>query len=351
MTLPLQNKVFLLSRRWAHHSSHSGYDILGNHIGTVLSSHAVPNWILGDRLFYAMTKNMTGYDRVGLALELLALRHMASHKRCVYHFLYGENTCNYIGHFNGWRGHRVVATYHKPPKYFEDKIRKTNSIEKLSSVFLVGRNQYDSFAGVVPDDHLYYLPHPVDTSFFLPPRDFRERKTNLCLFVGAHLRDYETLRAVIENAWIKAPQIKFIVVAYPPMRGEFKGLVGNYEIVSGISEAELLHLYRIATLLVMPLQETTANNTVLEAMSCGLPIIVTDIGAIRDYTSDDCAAFVHPYDPDEMLDAILLVLKSDRKRRDMSNNARDLVLRFDWREIVCSYESIYTEILSGDLRI
>jgi Glycosyltransferase len=348
MDLSLSKKVFLLSRRWTHHAAHSGYDILGKHVGTVLTSRPIPESILSNHLFFRMTQKMTGYDRVGVALELLTFRHMATRRGCVYHFLYGESTYNYIGYLNGWRGHKIVATYHKPPGYYEDMVRTSKPIARLSSVFIVGTNQYSCFEMVMPHNRIHYLPHPVDTCFFAPPDKFDEREKNLCLFVGAHLRDYETLRSVIENAWVIAPNIKFVIVAYPPMRGEFKGLVGNYEIVSEISESELLTLYRVATLLIMPLQETTANNTVLEAMSCGLPIVVTDVGAIRDYSSSGCVEFVQPYDSDDMLSAILKLLKSDAKRREMSVNARKMALQFDWQKIVQDYKDIYVQLLKDD---
>jgi glycosyltransferase involved in cell wall biosynthesis len=343
--LPLHNKVFLLSRRWSHHASHSGYDILGKHIGTLLSCKPVPDFLLPDRIFWKLTRDMRGYDRTGVALEYLTLRHMALHRDCIYHFIYGENTYNIIGYLNGWRGHRIIATYHKPPKYLSEMVRSFDPIKRLSAIILVGINQFNFFSEIIPKEKIFFLPHPVDTKFFLPPSNFHDREKNEILFVGAHLRDYETLRSIVENAWLIAPQLKFTIVAYPQKICEFHGMVGNYKIVTNISESDLLILYQRSTLLLMPVEDATANNTILEAMSCGLPMVVTDIGAVRDYVKSDFAKLVSPYNSEEMLVAILSLIASKDKLSEMAENARNHSFIFDWEIITKHLIEFYGHLL------
>lgn len=343
----VQEKVYLVSRRWNHHATHSGYDRLGRIIGTTLTSNPVPDYLLPDHIYWKLARDMRGYDRTSLALELLALKHMTTHKGCLYHFLYGENAYRYLGKLNLWRNHKLVATYHHPPQAFTERVRTLEHVRKLSAVIVVGRNQLASFKGILPDGRLFFVPHPVDTTFFSPPKGFWERDNDLCLFVGAHLRDFQTLRSVIENAWIIAPNLRFAVVVHPLHLDKFKGVVGNYTIYCKIEEAELLNLYRKATLLIMPLKDTTANNSVLEAMSCGLPIVVTDVGAIEDYVSEECAHFVSPFEPHEMLEAILNLLDSGMRRKLMAESARERAMDYDLRKIAKQLQSVYIQILGN----
>lgn len=341
----VQEKVFLVSRRWTHHANHSGYDRLSKFIGTPLTSKPVPDFLLPDRIYWQLTREITTYDRTSLALEISTLRHMAMNKGCLYHFLYGESAYKFLGKLNGWRDHRLVVTYHKPPQNFAENVRNFEHVKKLSAVIVVGRNQLSMFNGILPEERMFFVPHPVETTFFLPPSDFWERENNLCLFVGSHLRDFQTLRSVIENAWILAPKVKFALVVHPRQLSMFNGVVGNYTIYSHLDENDLLDLYRTAALLIMPIEDTTANNSVLEAMSCGLPMVVADVGAIKDYVSEGCAQFVPPFEPHEMLDAILFLLDSNTKRKQMAKCAREKALDYDWREIAEQLQSIYLQIL------
>ena len=56
-----------------------------------------------------------------------------------------------------------------------------------------------------------------------------------------------------------------------------------------ITIAEQAMLYQVADVYVAPYQSEGFNIPVLEAMACGLPVIVTDGGATDDFTTDDFA--------------------------------------------------------------
>ena len=49
----------------------------------------------------------------------------------------------------------------------------------------------------------------------------------------------------------------------------------------GLTDAELRDLYHSSDIAFIPLTNATANNAVLEAMASGIPLISTDLPAIR----------------------------------------------------------------------
>lgn len=296
-----------------------------------------------------MQRTMRGYDRLSMGLELRAARHMVTHRNCIYHILYGDNGYYFLGRLNGWRGHHVMASFHHPPGKFAHMVHDTEKLSKLSAVVVLGTNQIPSFSDYLSQDRIFFVPYPIDTSYFVPPADFDSREENLCLFVGSHLRDFDTLRAVIEDAWVRAPQLKFVVVAHPLHLSQFEGVVGNLEVLSRISEEELRDLYQKATLFLQPLHDTVANTAVMEAMACGLPLIATDVGAIRDYVHENSAEFVPAFDSEAMLAAILDLVDDRERRRRMAEAARIRACMFTWRIGTQQMNDVYDRVLMQNM--
>lgn len=342
----IDDRVLLLSRRWSHHASHSGYDILGHHITHLVSAGPLPSRLLPERLFWQATKRMSGYDRTGAALELRAAAHMATHRGFLYHLLYADNCFNYLGRLNGWRGHRVVASFHLPPRRLAAWIGCPAALRQLAAVIVLGSTQIGFFEGFLPRERIFVVPYAVDTTFFKPPATFAARAENCCLFVGSHLRDLETLIAVIEDAYRLAPHLNFVVVVHPEQRTKFNTVVGNVTLYSDLSEAELLTLYQKATLVIQPLLDTVANTALLETMACGAPVVVTEIGAVRDYVTDECAVLVEPYSPQAMLAAISNLAADRTKRRTMAEQARHRALQFTWPCVADQMRQTYKQILA-----
>ncbi|MCE5307551.1 MAG: glycosyltransferase family 4 protein [Acidobacteriales bacterium] len=273
---------------------------------------------------------MAGYDGEALSLELQAVRHMATHRACMYHFLYADDSYNLLGYLNGWRAHRLVGTYHHPPFKLATYITAKEILKQLSGVIVVGSNQRSFFLRHLPPERIACIPHAVDTSYFIPPADFEERESRLCLFVGHHLRDFRTLKMIIDDARVSAPHLKFAVVLHEEGASHFAHVEGHFTAYVGISDSDLLGLYQRATVMIQPLVDTTANTAVLEAMSSGLPLVITDIGAVHDYADERSARFVPPFRPQQMLEQVLDLISDSNSRRRMSAAARSRALEFDF---------------------
>jgi glycosyltransferase involved in cell wall biosynthesis len=111
-----------------------------------------------------------------------------------------------------------------------------------------------------------------------------------------------------------------------------------------VSDTELLSLYRSSELMMLPLTDTTANLAVLEGLSCGLPLVVTDIGGIRDYVDSDCAALVATQDAETMAEQVLRVLNDRARRKAMAQAARAKALTFDWHVIADQMTKVYESV-------
>jgi glycosyltransferase involved in cell wall biosynthesis len=88
--------------------------------------------------------------------------------------------------------------------------------------------------------------------------------------------------------------------------------------------------------------------TILEAMAAGLPVVSTDVGGVEEVVANQqTGLLVPPSDADALAGAMLeLLLDSERSQRMGSAAQRRAQERFDAREMVRNYESLYHECLA-----
>ena len=342
---PIRYVVF----RYGHHSPHSGYSKLPefglNHYdGEVIPvSKPLPRSIIRERLLWRLAKGTPGYDRASMAAELKVAVKILQEKEYIYHFLYGEKTYHYTGLLNNIRNNRIIATFHLPPVGIRQAVQIEWHIRQLSAVICLGTNQQEYFEDILEPEKIFFVPLGLDTEYFTPPPSFDSRDPNLCLFVGENYRDFPTFRGVLELVAYKFPEIQFVAVL-PSRSFELIGKHPNLELRSGIPESDLLKLYRTASVMVMPVKEAVANNAVLESMACGLPLVVTDVGAIRDYVTLDSAVLVKPYDSRGMAEAVIELLSNPDERQRLSKQSREQALKFSWPNVVQQLKSVYHKV-------
>jgi glycosyltransferase involved in cell wall biosynthesis len=275
-----------------------------------------------------------------MAVELKTMRRMLGERNSIYHFLYGETTYHYAGKLNGKRNNHIVATFHLPPKGIREAIHINWHIKQLSAVVCVGNNQREYFEPIIGESRVFFAPLGVASDYFVPPVSFESRDPDLCFIVGENYRDYPTLRGVIELVAYLRPKTKFVILT-PLRNSKLLGEHPNLTYTSGISEDELLKLYQSASVLLMPLLDATANNAILEGMSCGLPVVVTDVGAVRDYVDPACGILIGQNQARAMAEAVIDILNNESERAKMSLQCRQQALKFSWEESVGKLRSIY----------
>ncbi|CAG4887481.1 glycosyltransferase [Paraburkholderia gardini] len=105
----------------------------------------------------------------------------------------------------------------------------------------------------------------------------------------------------------------------------------NVEIAPAAGLKKQRELYDWADVIVVPLRPNTHASGItvmLEAAALGKPMIVTDVGALRDYFTDAQAAYVPPFDPEALRQAVArLVAAPGDALRQAQAAARQLTTR------------------------
>jgi glycosyltransferase involved in cell wall biosynthesis len=333
-------RVNVVFHRIAHHAAHSGYAQIVDHLARRLPVRRLPARVPGllpraaaDELIERA--EMSFYNRQSLGHEIAAAQCLLRHRSQICHLLYGEDTYCHLATVSPalrLRRGRLVCTYHQPPAFFEAVVRtpdRARRLRQLSAIVVPSSAQAAYFGALVGDDRVFVVPHGVDTGFFRPP-PFRPPSSGVrCVVVGSWLRDFALLGEVIERVRAVAGQVTFDVVAGDEARAHLEGRPGVVT-RSGISDPELLSAYQQADLCVLPLLDSTANNSLLEALACGLPVVVTGCGGVCDYVDAQCAILTSPGEAGDMAEAILR-LAADRSRRvEMGRASRRVATALDW---------------------
>jgi glycosyltransferase involved in cell wall biosynthesis len=157
-------------------------------------------------------------------------------------------------------------------------------------------------------DKVQVIPHGIRTEFFNPraePLGLRTKKSFRFLFVGGTLwrKGVDVLLAAYTRAFSRADDV-CLVIKDVGARTYYRDC--NYrerirELVRDPSAPEILYLttdvadrvmprlYRACDCLVHPFRGEGFALPVLEAMGCGLPVVVTSGGPCDDYCTDETA--------------------------------------------------------------
>jgi glycosyltransferase involved in cell wall biosynthesis len=350
------SNVYLVGPRHHHHSRHSGYENFHRYVGVPLKSPVKVRTFagrlgyyrrigdLGWRLDQAITAlTPRPYYAFGIFLiELAAGLHMAFHRRSLYHALYGDTDVWLLGYFRRLTGTRLVATFHEPLPQLEwfqiDRI-----VPNLDAAILVSESQRPYFEKLLPPERIFVHPHGVDTDFFKPAEN--SITDPVCITVGAHLRDFETLSAVMTLVREKNPNVRFIAVGARREGGGNSRLDDErFTHLDDLSDEQLRDAYQSARIAVFSFRDATASNGLLEAMATGLPTVATDVGGVGECVTEETGILCPPRDPHAMAEAILKLL-TDRGFADrMSRACRLRAVRFDYKEVAKTIDEIYSRI-------
>jgi glycosyltransferase involved in cell wall biosynthesis len=346
--MPTPTSVTLAYEPWKHHSEHSGYHQLVRYL-----AQKIPVVELESRLGRVAPKQLIvravrhrgsrDYNETSLGLETAAARRLLRKSGEVCHVLYGEEAFRLlalVSRLARARRNRIVASFHQPPSVFPVRVQRTGHLRKLDAMIAVSPHQADFLephAG--KRTRIFVVPHGIDTTFWRPgPR--HQRDNTSCLLVGHWLRDFETMATLVE----RMPDVSFTVVVASGNVSQLERMP-NVRILRNVSEQRLLSAYQSADLLVMPLLDCTANNGLLEALACALPIVTTDVGAVRFYLDDSCAAIEPQGDAKAIHATVRILLDDDGARAEMAQAARRRALELDWNNVVDEHIAVYASII------
>lgn len=293
------------------------------------------------------------YSADSLRGELRATRYMLTHRYDLYHVLYVENSLGLVRHLKPYLRHKIVGTVHQPYNWWRTSHADLGCLACLDAVIGVASNQVAELGQHCDPARIHFVPHGVDVEFFCPmDGDAQKREQGRefrCIFSGFWQRDVVTLARVLDRLADEAPWITCdcLVPTHKRKDPVFAKLSECRTVrwQAGLSDLQLRTLYRSSGALLLPLTDCTANNAILEAMACGLPVITNRVGGIPDYCDESFADMLPVGDVDGMVDAVIrLAEDADGHRRRSVEARKKAVSRFAWEVIAAKTMTVYGEV-------
>jgi len=111
-----------------------------------------------------------------------------------------------------------------------------------------------------------------------------------------------------------------------------------------VPKEDLVVIYNLATVFVMPSLYEGFGLPVLEAMSCGCPVVTTSCGSIPEVVGD-AGYFVDPYDIDDIANGIWEVYFNQKVQKKFSQKSLKQALKFNWKETARETVRVYEKVL------
>ncbi len=115
----------------------------------------------------------------------------------------------------------------------------------------------------------------------------------------------------------------------------------------GIPQEKMAEKYSSADIFADGQWHAGWNNPVAEAMACKVPVVCTDIGGVKDFAfHEKTALLVPPRNREAMASAILRLIRDEKLREALRENAYQHIRQFDWGKSAEKLEGILASELN-----
>ena len=116
--------------------------------------------------------------------------------------------------------------------------------------------------------------------------------------------------------------------------------------VDHVPYAQVVNYYRDADVLVNPSFSESFGRSLIEAMSCGVPVVATRVGGMAEIIEDSkTGLLVEPGDAPALAEAVLRLLADKDLRRSMGEAGRQRVIdSFSWEQITQDLVAQYKDV-------
>ncbi len=207
------------------------------------------------------------------------------------------------------------------------------------------------------EEKIHVIPNFVDHEMFRPAPCrilYNPRPCGITLVHVSNFRQVKRVDDLIYSMCIirkKEPNAQLILVGDGPERHRIERLIDKLDLRENITvtgyRSNVAEVINCADALVLCSETENAPLTILEGMSCGLPVIGTNVGGIPEQVQDGENGFlVPPKSPEDIAEAALILASDKELLTRMGVKARETVLkRYTKDKVLRQYVEVYEDIL------
>ena len=230
--------------------------------------------------------------------------------------------------------------------------RLDEEIELADRILTLSPAHAESFirAGI-PEDRLIVAPLGVESQLFLPQRASRNANDPFrVVFVGqvTQRKGLSYILEAFETAFGAAKGAELLLVG--PIVGSSSPWRRSSSVrhIPSVARSALPAIYAEADVFVMPSLAEGFAQTPLEAMSCGLPVVVSDVTFGESVIEHGVDGFIVPLRDSDAIAQVLMELHTNRELRErVGKRARERSLDFSWDRFQAQMTAEVAELLSA----
>ncbi|MBI3952471.1 MAG: glycosyltransferase family 4 protein [Candidatus Doudnabacteria bacterium] len=133
---------------------------------------------------------------------------------------------------------------------------------------------------------------------------------------------------------------------YPEIKQQILSVNHSDHIVcpGRVSDSDMQALYNAATLFVLPSLSEGFGLTALEAASCGVPIVSSDIPTLREILGQG-AEYFDPNNLENMTDVLENLLKNEKRLEELANLGLSRSKHFNWKMAAQETINLYGSVV------
>jgi glycosyltransferase involved in cell wall biosynthesis len=342
-------RVMCVLKRWEHVAASGGYDQIARAVGAEVvrrsTSRSLLHRVQGRlwRQFSRPKPYLLDYRYEDWLAEAYVLGRSWWSPPDVVHVLYGDEELDLLLRRRRLLSCPLIATFHLPPSKVRERFEETQKqlLSGIDLAVVVAKNQLQPFRNWLGANRVIYVPHGIDTDRFCPGERLPRRACVRLITVGNHLRDWKALDEIMAQCQARKLAVQFDIVSSTGHRLQSSANLPNVHFHSWISEDHLIHLYREADALLLPLDDATANNSILEGLACGIPVISTMVGGIPDYVDNTCGWLFEKSEVPVIVKLIGDICDAPKIALSRRSAARSKALDFSWKRVGAKMRIVY----------
>lgn len=225
---------------------------------------------------------------------------------------------------------------------------------KLSHIITVSQvaSRHIAAAFGIPEHKLRVIYNGIDTDIFSPSPTVK-RLRNRLLTIRSGNTAVKGLTYLLEalSLLLQNYNLELIIVGKGANDDTIRKLVVDLGIkdkvrfTGEVDTSELVHQYRLATIVVVPSIYEGFGIPAAEAMACGAPVVATTAGGLPEVVGD-AGILVPPANVKALVEAISALIDDPDKCKRLSEiGRRRIIQEFNWRNTAKRTVDVYTEAI------
>ena len=194
------------------------------------------------------------------------------------------------------------------------------------------------------------IPNGVDTELFQPVPDNKKHPTFTVTAGGTIMGPKKGLQYLIEGFaafHAKHADSQLVLFGAGDLEEQLRALVAQLQLEQVVVFKGMVTADELAAKLpkchvfCLPSLAEGMSNANLEALACGLPIVITPVGGSDELLANENGVLIEMGSPDRIAEALEGLNVNNKQRMEMGRKSRELALAYSWEQAARKYREVW----------